>query len=174
LDLLIEACSFIKNELIDKSVTISIYGPDREDKLNELKKQVKASGLNKVIDFYDAVYGEEKENILLNSDVFVLTSRFEGHPMALIEALSYGLPCLVTQGSNMKEIVQDNDAGWTAECETMSLKAGLLHILNSSVENLIEKGKNAYVLSQKYSWDIIAKETHRKFRLLVKDDCDGR
>ena len=50
---------------------------------------------------YGAVFGKVKEKVLLDNDFFILTSRLEGHPMALIEALSYGLPCLVTQGSRL-------------------------------------------------------------------------
>ena len=37
---------------------------------------------------------EEKRQILLDTDVFIQTSRFEGMPMGILEALSYGLPCL--------------------------------------------------------------------------------
>ena len=34
-------------------------------------------------------------------DLFIHTFRFEGHPIAVLEALSYGIPCLLTPGTNM-------------------------------------------------------------------------
>lgn len=59
--------------------------------------------MDNLIITHGGVYDSDKETILLNSDFFILTSRFKGHLMGLIEALSYGLFCLVTEGSNMAD-----------------------------------------------------------------------
>jgi glycosyltransferase involved in cell wall biosynthesis len=98
---------------------------------------------------------------LLNSDVFILTSRFEGHPMALIEALSYGLPCLITRGTNMLEEVQDANAGWVCEISCNSIKDGIIQMLND-VDRLQNKSNNAITLSSKYDWKLIAKSLHKQ------------
>jgi len=47
--------------------------------------------LQNVVYINDGIFDDEKEKKQLESDFFILTSRFEGHPMGLIEALSYGL-----------------------------------------------------------------------------------
>lgn len=167
LDMLIEACGMIADNLRKASCTIDIFGPDYDGKVAELKKQISLLSLEDIIQYHEGLYGEDKERELLNSDVFLLTSRFEGHPMALIEALSYGLPCVVTRGSNMKSEVEEYQAGWTAENNVESIKEALLDMIeNKSLVSV--KGKNAIMLSEQYRWDNIAQISSTKLSEL----CD--
>jgi glycosyltransferase involved in cell wall biosynthesis len=45
-------------------------------------------------------------------DLFVLPSRFEGMPLALLEALEAGLPCLVTDVGENAALVEHGTTGW--------------------------------------------------------------
>lgn len=45
--------------------------------------------------------------------------------MGLIEALSYGLPSVVTRGSNMLKEIKEADAGWVAEIDAISIAQAL-------------------------------------------------
>lgn len=163
LDLLIEACSLIKEELTKANCTITICGPDREGKVAVLQKLVAEKGLQAIISFRDAIYGKEKEELLLDSDVFLMPSRFEGHPMALIEALSYGLPCVVTTGSNMRQEVEQYNAGWTADNSADSIRSALEQVLLSSCETLRRKREEACRLASCYSQGGLAERTHNSF-----------
>lgn len=162
LDILIEACGMIINELRNSSCVIDVFGPDYDGKVIELKEKTNFLGLSDIIHFHDGLYGEEKERELLKSDVFLLTSRFEGHPMALIEALSYGLPCIVTRGSNMKKNIEEFESGWTAENNVESVKKALLSMIENK-EQILKKGQNARKLAKMYSWDRIAEMSSEKF-----------
>lgn len=169
LDMLIQACELIKSKLFQNSVFINIYGPDRDGRLNEIKDLVRVSGLSKVISFYDAVVNSEKEQVLLNTDVFLMTSRFEGLPMALIEALSYGVPCAVTDGTNMRDEIENENAGWGCHNDIKSIRDMLSRIIEE--KNLIcEKGKNAYRLSEKYIWENIAKRSHLEYEKIIRSE----
>lgn len=165
LDLLIEACAEIKTILIESNCTITICGPDKENKLKELKKAVNQNGLERIISFRDGVFGLEKRNLLLDSDVFLIPSRFEGHPMALIEALSYGLPAVVTTGSNMRKEIEKYDAGWTADNTANSLKEALIKMINE--KNMENKGQKAKKLAEHYKWAKLAMEAHNKYSRIV-------
>ncbi|MDD6400227.1 MAG: glycosyltransferase [Lachnospiraceae bacterium] len=163
IDLLIKACEDIKKELIKAHCQITICGPDKENKVKELRQDVKDRGLSDIISFRDGIYGKEKEKLLLDSDVFLITSRFEGHPMALIEALSYGLPCVVTKGSNMKTEIDKHNAGWTADNDEESIKNALKKMI-SEKDCFADKGECAVVLSKKYAWDFLADRSHNAFK----------
>lgn len=167
LDLLIDACSAIKENLIKSNCSITICGPDKEGKLQDLIAKVNADGLKDIIAFQDGVYGAKKEKALLESDVFIISSRFEGHPMALIEALSYGMPALVTTGANMRKEIEDYNAGWGADATVESIKQALLKLIDERL-SFDTKGKNARHLAKKYAWDILAKGSREEYlRLLV-------
>lgn len=167
LDLLVCACEKIKDDLSAAKCTIMICGPDKEGKLASLKERVQNKRLDKIIFFHDGVYGEEKEDILINSDVFMMTSRFEGHPMALIEALSYGLPCIATTGSNMREKIENKKAGWGADCTADSVAKAIKDML-SSKDLFKQTSLMASELSKQYSWNVIAKESHDVYAELLE------
>ncbi len=169
LDLLIEACAEIKEQLISANCTIMICGPDKEGKLQNLKVLVKNYGLEQTIKFHDGVFGKEKETVLLKSDVFIIPSRFEGHPMALIEALSYGLPVIATTGSNMRKEIEEYDAGWGADNSIESLKDAILKMLNSNEH--YKKSNNSITLSKEYEWDSLAIRAHDAF-IQIRGKCE--
>lgn len=162
LDLLIEACFRIKRDLVKAGCSVTICGPDNENRLSELRKDVYDYGLEKVVFFHDGVFGKEKEELILDSDVFLIASRFEGHPMALIEALSYGLPCIATDGSNMREEVDSFKAGWTCDSSVDGICSALLAMLEDR-NHIREYGEKAIVLSNQYNWNTIAERTHREY-----------
>ncbi|NGU52990.1 glycosyltransferase [Clostridium perfringens] len=169
LDFLIEVCRILKSELLNKNFELHLYGPDQENQKDELKKNIKENGLESIIYMHDPVFGKEKEKILLEADIFIMTSRFEGHPMALIEALSYGLPCFVTQGTNMKEEILNFNAGWGAENNIESISKNMLKMLDEITE-LKEKQKGSLKLANEYDWNIIGRFSHGIYEEILKKD----
>jgi glycosyltransferase involved in cell wall biosynthesis len=164
---LIDACSEIKRELDDANVSVDIYGPDREHKIKELEECIASKELSGVIRFHDGIYGAEKERIIRESDVFIMTSRFEGHPTGLLEAIAYGMPCVVTTGSNMRKEIEAVDAGWTANNDAESIKEALLAMI-ADKNRFEEKGRNARNLAKEYDWNTIAERTHDVYKSLLK------
>ena len=166
IDLLIDACVSIKSELKKSNCQFHIYGPDVENKKDILKQKIDNENLSSIIYIHEPVFGKEKENVLLESDIFLMTSRFEGHPMALIEAMSYGIPCFVTDGTNMAKEVEEYNAGWTARNNIKSIKETLLKMIEE--KNLLnEKGSNSLELSNQYDWNELAKKSHELYKSLL-------
>lgn len=167
IDILIEACAAMKDELKAHNCTITLYGPDKYNSKEGLKKRINEYNINEVISIHDEVFEEEKEERLLKSDFFIMTSRFEGHPMGLIEALSYGLPCVVTDGTNMSKEIKQFDAGWTAKIDKESVIQALRHMI-SEKKDLKKKSHSALELSRQYQWQELALISHKKYSELLK------
>ncbi len=167
LDLLIQACNLVKMELIRNSVIIKIYGPDRDGRLDEMKNLVEKFGLTTVIRFLDAVVDPEKKKVLLDTDVFLMTSRFEGLPMALIEAMSYGIPCAITEGTNMRNEVREYDAGWDCQNSSESIADMFLKVIDEK-KFLSQKGRNAHRLSKEYTWNSIAEKSQLEYEKIIR------
>lgn len=167
LDLLIEACDKIRNDLLQAKMSIHIYGPDFKGDKQLLIEEVEKRKLEKIIKFHDGIVGIEKEEVLNKADFFIMTSRFEGMPMALIEAMSFGLPVFVTTGTNMAQEVKKVDSGWTSNVTADSI-AQSLNLLIEQKADMQRKSYNSWMLSKDYNWDTIAKISHSYYKNIVE------
>jgi len=68
---------------------------------------------------------------LLNGmDLFALSSKTEGHPLAVIEAMATGLPVLAPKVGGIPDMVQDGMTGFLSEVEDAAFAARLTEALN--------------------------------------------
>lgn len=172
LDVLLEAIHTDYQFLKKHNFSLQIYGPQRYDYL-ELSEFIAKHNLTDVVTLNGEITGDDKKRALLSSDLFVLTSRFEGHPMGLVEAIAYGLPSLVTPGSNMGEEIRHNDCGWVCEPTSESI-AKTLKIIIQNNSLLPTKGKNSLRLSESYGWERIAKDFHENVHKLLESNIVNR
>lgn len=166
IDTLLEAVRQVGDEMRKARFTIDFYGPKKYDYLR-LKEEIAKNRLEDLLSVFDAISGQAKVDVLLSSDLFVLTSRFEGHPMGLIEALSYGLPAMVTGGSNMMSSIEEYDAGWGVKDNNKeALSQTILRIIEER-QLMHKKGSNARRLSLNYDWESLAQQLHEELDRIV-------
>lgn len=167
LDILIDACEAKKDLLKDHNVHITLYGPERFNCKKEFENTILEKGLADILSTGEGVFGAQKHAVLKQADFFIMTSRFEGLPMSLIEAMSFGLPCFVTEGTNMADKVGMAHAGWTCQTDAESV-AATFEKLVADQDKVSDYGLNAYELSKQYNWDTIGAMTHKKYNELLK------
>ncbi|MBQ7374234.1 MAG: glycosyltransferase family 4 protein [Clostridia bacterium] len=167
LDIMINAIAKIKDQLSNKNVEFYIYGPDLNGRFESVKSLIEENGVQDIVTLNREVSGKEKEDILLNSDVFMQTSRSEGMPLGILEALSYGVPVLITKGTTLGEIVEKYDAGWVSETDSKSLAQKIIKVLEQKTK-FSEKGANAMrLVSENFLWDKISKDAVEKYKQLI-------
>lgn len=83
-------------------------GPEEEP----LKQYVRENHLEDYVDFLGWVDGETKKNALETNQVFILPSYNEGLPIAILEAISYGMPVIATNVGSIAEAVLKGDNGF--------------------------------------------------------------
>lgn len=97
---------------IDQCV-FDIGGTGSEEE--QLRKYVDDNALSKKVNFLGWVAGDAKNKVIEKSSVFVLPSYNEGLPVAILEAMSYGLPVISTNVGDIADAVRDDVNGYLIE-----------------------------------------------------------
>ncbi len=101
--------------------------------------------------------GKEDLSALYESArLFVFPSEAEGMPMALLEAMWFDCPCLVSDIPENTEVLEG--FGWTFE---MGSKDDLYRTLQRLTNNLPQKNPTRDVVKAQHDWDAVTKETER-------------
>ncbi len=105
---------------------------------------------------------EECAKVLIEHDVFLLPSFFEGTPLALLEAMCTGMPVITTATCGMKDVVEDQKNG-------LLVSPGDTGQVVRAVERLIADSELRRKLGRQASSDAIGKYTWRGTAELVNE-----
>lgn len=95
---------------------------------------------------------DQPESALLESGVFVLPSRYEGFPNALLEAMACGLPCVASNcDSGPAEIIRDGVDGRLVPPEDVDALADALRQLVSDEAQRARLGRRAVEVTSRFS-----------------------
>lgn len=123
--------------------------------MQSLKESVKD---NDKIVFTDFVQGCELDELYSNAYIYVLPSDNEGMPLSLLEAMSYGNCCLVSDIAECTDVVEDK--GVVFEKSSVSdLQSKLQMLCNDS--DMVQKYKNesSDYICAKYNWNDVIERT---------------
>ena len=167
MDLLIEAVALDKEFFASNNSRIDLYGADYKGGAATVSKLISSSELEDIISLNaEGIYGPDKTEALLASDMFIQVSRWEGMPSGILEAFSLGLPVIVSKETGLAEDVLVADYGYVPELNAESI----LQSLKTAYANRGRLGvlsDNAYRLSKKYDWEVVAKRTVEEYERMV-------
>ncbi len=171
LDLIIPA--FIKLAKESPSYHLILAGPDDEGFGNMAVKQLKKNNLQTVgnhsrLTLTGMVEGEKKLALLNESDIFVLPSYTENFGISVIEAMSCGLPVIISDKVNIwREIVKDG-AGIAGPCDSNWLSDAIFYLLNNPKlrHEMSQKGKVS--VQSRFEWKKIAETLEKEYEAIIK------
>ena len=167
LDLMIEGVAKNAGLFRNSGSTLDIYGPDILGRGRQVLDLIAANCVQDIITMHPPVFGEDKKEVLLGGDIFIQTSRTEGMPLGITEALAYGLPCLITEGTSIGGTVNGYGAGWVATTDSDSVARQIAEVFEQK-ESFAEKSLNARLAAEKeFGWDIIAAKAVEEYRALT-------
>ena len=138
-------------------VRLVVAGPDEDNTLTEVKTILKSHGALEKAVFPGMLTGEQKLEALSAADIFALTSYSEGFSVALLEALSAGLPLVITDECNFPE-VGDSRAGLVVKPNDSEIASALMSLLDSA-DLRREMSENARrLVRSNYTWERIAEK----------------
>ena len=149
-----------KNVKTDKKLVIAGGSSDTDSFMNELKDSAKDD--DRII-FTGFVQGQILKELYSNAYVYTLPSDLEGMPLSLLEAMSYGNCCLVSNIPECTEVVED---------KALVFKKSDVNDLFTKIQKACDypemitkiKEQATDFIFRKYNWDFVTKETMNLYR----------
>ena len=154
---LVEAFKNVKTE---KKLVIAGGSSDTDSFMKELKELAKD---DKRIIFTGFVQGQMLEELYSNAYIYTLPSDLEGMPLSLLEAMSYGNCCLVSDIQECTEVVEDK-ALIFKKSNVQDLQNKLQEACDHAEKIMELKQQAADYICKKYNWDDVVEETLKLYR----------
>lgn len=103
------AAAYNKNKCL--RLTLKGNGPDEK----KIRGLVQTLGISDVVTFRQKTDYCNVPNDYRNADIFISTSRSDGTPVSLLEAMASGLPCVATSVGGVPEVIEDKKTGLLIE-----------------------------------------------------------
>ena len=125
--ILLEALKLLRDHGVDVHTTLIGDGPERI----HLENFVRLSGMQHSVTFTSSLSHEEALAHVRTADIFVLASFAEGIPVALMEAMSFGVPCISTTIAGIPELITSGQDGLLVPPANPA-------VLAAAIESLVE------------------------------------
>lgn len=163
-DLLLEAWKHVQDKHPDWK--LDIYGRGEKTPYQQLAERL---GVTSTVHLNDAT--SDITSKYLESSMFVLSSRFEGFGMVLIEAMNCGLPCVsFTCPCGPRDIVTDEEDGLLVENGNVEALAAKICYLIENPDKRRAMGVKAKAASYQYKVENIMPRWTSLFSKLVKSE----
>lgn len=139
----------------NKKLLIAGGSSDTDEFLQNLKKLAKN---DERIIFTGFVQGQLLEELYSNAYVYVLPSDLEGMPLSLLEAMSYGNCCVVSDIAECTEVVE-NKAVVFQKSNVEQLKEKLQDLCDHPGQVKLYKDSASDFICKKYNWDDVVDKT---------------
>ena len=161
-DLLLQAFARCARKYPDWSLTILGEGDER----NRLETLTRELGIKDQVSLPGRVH--DPATVLRKADLFVLASRFEAFPMALLEAMACGLAVISTNCSGPREIIRDGVNGLLVPSDDVEGLATAMERLMADQAARERLGAHAVEVLERFStekimgtWDLLFTRTSR-------------
>lgn len=139
----------------DKKLVIAGGSSDTEEFANELRRLAKE---DERILFTGFVQGKVLDELYSNAYVYTLPSDVEGMPLSLLEAMSYGNCCLVSDIDECASVVEEHAVVFR-KADIVDLKNHLQSLCDDADLTDRYKSEAAEYICGKYGWDDVVGRT---------------
>ncbi len=149
-----------KNVDTDKKLVIAGGASDTDEFLKEVKDLAKDD--TRII-FTGFVQGQILQELYSNAYIYTLPSDLEGMPLSLLEAMSYGNCCLVSDISECQEVVEDKAVLFRKSSQS-DIEEKLLDLLKQPELVTSYKSISRNHVEMKYNWYFVTQNTLSTYR----------
>ena len=138
---LLQAVKLLADSNSLQNVCFVVAGSGIEEE--KLKLASKTLGIDKYVRFTGWTAGDKKTQLLKESHMLVLPSYNEGLPIAILEAISYGLPIVSTTVGSINEAVVEDFNGYLISPGDVESLAQRMRVIFEDKEKWVEMSKNS-------------------------------
>jgi glycosyltransferase involved in cell wall biosynthesis len=131
-----------------------------------LEAAIQRTNLNGHIKRFGFVQGAQKEQLLCAADLFVLPSESENFGVAVVEAMAYGVPVVVTPGVASHVYVDAAGCGFTVEDSVEAVAEGIRRVLKSDRAELGRRGQE-YV-KRHLTWSVVVDKLDELYQHILQ------
>lgn len=137
---------------------VRVAGHGRPEQLEAFKTLLEQEDQKHKIEFVGSLKGEALANHYYQSSLFLSTSRTEGLPLVLIEALFFGLPIVSFNHSGGKEILSNGKYGTLVPIgDTLAMANAITNLIQNK-EALLEWQQKSLVRSKDFATEKIIQQ----------------
>ena len=146
------------------SIKLAIVGPD-DGYLSILEEKIRESSIEDNVIVAGPLYKEEKQEALVDCDLFVMPSRYESFTTSGLEAMACSKPLVLTKNNHIHDWV-DGNVGIACDDNKDSLRKAIEKLLFDEDLASVYGENGRKLIEEKYNWDIINEqilEIYKKF-----------
>lgn len=169
-DLLIKAWSLVeqKTDSVGRKWLLKIAGKDTPKALGYLKRLCQEYHVDGSVEFLG--FRTDIDHLMQEASVFVLSSRYEGFGLVLIEAMSQGCACVAADyKGRQREIIGDESNGMLCPTEDAGSLAEKMQYLISHPDERLQMQRNAAERSKLFATENIIDKWERMLSEVLED-----
>ncbi|MFL5774210.1 MAG: glycosyltransferase family 4 protein [Flavisolibacter sp.] len=167
---LVEAVRKVAAE--NRNFHLDLVGKPYDVSMEELQRLTREYGLEDVVSVCGPRYGQEKFETLSKAQVFIFPTYYfnEAFPIALLEAMQFGLACITTREGGIPDMIDDNVNGYLVDHRDVQALAEKILLLLRSPEMIQSMGVNARKkFCEKYTLDFFEQNMKATFDDILND-----
>lgn len=169
IDRILDAANFAQDEMREKQISIAIRGYDEGNDTVWIEEIIKKYGIGDIVTLGGPLFGDEKTREILAHDCFLQLSRTEGQPLAIMEAMDIGMPCIVTEGTTFAEVMRENGCGRAVDDNPDKVGASILDISSMLNADFIHMSQAASgYAGREFEWGTVAKKMTEKYKAVIE------
>ncbi len=142
-------------------------GPEEEN----LKSLAESLGVSEQIHFLG--FRSDIKELLTAVDVFLFTSKQEGLPRSMMEAMASGLPCVASEIRGNTDLLEGTDGGYLCKTTDVPTYAEAINLLANNRALREAMGRNNLITIQRFSTETVNEEVRRIYEYELRKSGGG-
>jgi len=137
---------------------LRIAGPDEGGHLADVLAEARRVAIDTDIEYIGSIDDDDKSDLYLDTDLFVLPTYSENFGVVVVEALAHGVPVITTRGAPWPELIS-HGCGWWIDVGMEPLFDALRTATQLADPERRAMGERGRALARRYDWTRIGRQT---------------